>query len=127
MPTRWNTTPDKVFLENLDNFVGEIYGITNTTIEKYTPQIEEWMKENAKWDDHTYNARSGLSAEPILTDTGASIKLSYGGVAYGVYLEMSNSGRFAIIGPAMDYWFPIIWADISQQVKRMSYARRAEK
>lgn len=126
MPTKWKTTPDKVFLEGLDNFVGEIYGLTQTTVKKYAPDIQTWMKENAIWIDNSGNARRGLTAEAIVEEQGASIRLSYGGIAYGVFLELSNAGRFAIIGPAMDYWFPIIWADISQQIKKMNYKRRAK-
>jgi hypothetical protein len=60
-----------------------------------------WMKENASWTDRTGAARSGLRTttehQPKVRHT---IHLFYS-VPYGIWLEVRNSGRYAIILPAL--------------------------
>lgn len=82
----------------------------------YAPQIESWMKQNAVWTDRTGNARQTLWSEVF--DFIDVIVLAFGhGVSYGVFLELANQGRYAIITPALDYFAPKIWRDATELVK----------
>jgi len=58
------------------------------------------MKQEAPWQDRTGAARRQLLAEVEQDDDRVSLVLSHG-VSYGKYLELSNGGRYAIIGPTI--------------------------
>jgi hypothetical protein len=84
---------------------------------RYAPEIEAWMKQNAIWTDRTGNARQTLSAEAAELSAGLiEITLSHG-VEYGIWLELAHGGSYAIIGPAIDYFAPRIWADVQRMVR----------
>jgi hypothetical protein len=38
------------------------------------------------------------------------------GVDYGIFLELANAGRFAIVNPALDFFAPKIWADVRRLI-----------
>lgn len=81
--------------------------------EKYAPQIQTWMAQHAIWVDRTGNARQGLHTDiENLTADLTSIALSHG-VDYGYWLEVAYQGKYAILQPALDYWFPIIMQAVS--------------
>lgn len=72
---------------------------------KFAPQIESWMKANAPWTDRTGNARQGLYAEveQLITDM---VSIVIGGrVSYTYWLEVANQGKYAVIAPALDFWY----------------------
>jgi len=78
----------------------------------YAPKIEAWMKAYAPWKDQTGNARQALHAEvEALVRDSYSIVLT-SGMPYGYWLELKYQGRYAIIQPALDYWFPIVIAEV---------------
>ena len=62
-----------------------------------------WMKANAPWTDNTGRARAGLTAVATSAGSTHEMLLFYTGVNYGIWLEIANSGRFQILGPAMRY------------------------
>lgn len=68
--------------------------------------VEKYMKLNAPWTDRTTNARNGLSAQYAkLQKFEHAIVLSHA-VDYGIYLEGSNDGKYAIIQPTIDVMGP---------------------
>lgn len=89
------------------------------------PEITAWMKENAPWTDRTGKARYSLKAEfgdwwYIHADGEeanykSSTRLVIGYIAtadpvwYAWYLETIKAGKWAIVGPTLDEWGPIIW------------------
>lgn len=78
--------------------------------ESVAPRMETDAKHEAKWQDHTANARQSLNGRAWQTDNGdvTIIQLSHG-VFYGLFLEVRNQGRFAIVIPMMQRYYPIIW------------------
>jgi len=75
-------------------------------IEKLLPQITDWMKANAPWEDRTGDARASLEA---VISNRAKVFLvlwfTYGpDIDYAVYLENMQAGRFSILSKTMDYW-----------------------
>lgn len=60
-----------------------------------------YAKMNAPWDDRTGDAREGLDVEVESDDESVSIQL-YHTVDYGLWLEVIQSGRFAIIMPTLE-------------------------
>lgn len=73
-----------------------------------------WMKGNAPWTDDTGAARSGLTA--VASDGEGKFAhemlLSYS-VSYGIWLEVANSGRFQILGPAQRIFADKIMKDMN--------------
>jgi hypothetical protein len=59
-----------------------------------------WMKTNAPWTDNTGRARAELGAKSNRRGHIHEMIL-FGGAPYQVWLEVANSGRFQILGPAM--------------------------
>lgn len=77
--------------------------------------IEQWMQENAPWEDRTGMAREGLKAEvarehnsDLLVDQVTRAYefaiVVYHTVSYGLYLEVRWNGRYAIINPTVEHW-----------------------
>lgn len=59
-----------------------------------------WMKLNAPWTDNTGAARASLIAVAVSQSSSHTITVAHG-VSYGIWLEVANSGKFQILGPAM--------------------------
>ena len=107
----WKVPPEKAFPELATAYTRAIDAAVLQLANSYAPEIAAWMKQNAPWTDRTGNARQTLDSEVI--ELAHSIVIAFGhGVDYGKYLENSNAGKYAIIGPALDYFAPRIWADV---------------
>ena len=63
--------------------------------------LESQMKQKAPWTDRTTMARKSLRGEAEKTDNGVRITLSHG-VDYGLWLELANEKRYAIIKPTIE-------------------------
>jgi hypothetical protein len=59
-----------------------------------------YMKTTAPWTDRTSAARNGLHATANFPPGAFELVLSHA-VSYGIWLEVCNSGRYAIILPAL--------------------------
>lgn len=72
----------------------------------YSPRVEAHAKTNAPWTDRTSNARNGLFARPV-TDKGRryAVVLAHT-VNYGIWLEIRNAGRYAVINPTVNTMGP---------------------
>ena len=73
--------------------------------------LEQYAKANAPWEDRTGMARMSLSGKMSGARGDYAATLSHG-VPYGVYLERSNTGRFAILRPTVDALFPSILSNV---------------
>jgi hypothetical protein len=110
----WQKTPEEAFTELAVEYEAAIHTAVRTLIQRYEPDIEAWMKQNARWTDRTGNARQALHTEvEEVLNQSVTLYLSHG-VDYGVFLELSHGGAYAIIGPALDYFAPKIWADVQR-------------
>lgn len=112
----WVVPPDQAFPELADEYTKAIHKGVYAIGQRYAPLIENWMKDNAPWTDRTANARQSLWTE--VTDVAnqmVSIILSHG-VYYGIFLELNNAGRYAIINPAIDHFAPLIWSDVQRML-----------
>lgn len=65
--------------------------------------ILAYAQENAPWSDRTGDARSGLDVD--VDSDGDSITLQlFHTVDYGLWLEVIQNGRFAIIMPTLEHF-----------------------
>lgn len=88
-------------ITNVQLFDRKVQAKIGMVAEYRATQAEAWMKMNAPWTDRTGAARSGLRAVAV-NNAGTSIiiKLFYS-VHYGIWLELKNSGRYAVLVPAL--------------------------
>ena len=112
MTVSWSVPPEEAFGDLADAYVQAIQDAVWAIAQRRAPEIESWMKINARWTDRTSNARQGLAADAERLATEAvQIVMSYD-VDYGIFLELAHAGNYAIIGPALDHFAPIIWQDV---------------
>lgn len=110
----WKEPPEDTVIPALEEYLRAIHNGVLAIAQFWSPQIQNWMRENAPWTDRTGNARQTLHTE-VIDVTGEMVGLMMAhGVTYGYNLELRNSGRYAIIGPALDKFAPLIWANVKE-------------
>lgn len=70
-------------------------------------ELEGRAKKNAPWTDRTGNARNGLFGNVSVSKDEAVIVLGHS-MEYGVFLELANDGRYAILQPTINKAVPEI-------------------
>lgn len=112
----WDKTPEEAVQATAVALQKRVKKVVRAILLRYAVEIDAWMKTNAPWTDQTGNLRQSLHA--WVEELGDLISLSFDyGLNYGKYLEFSNEGRFAIIAPALDYFWPKIVADIQAALR----------
>lgn len=88
------------------------------TANSMAPEVENYMKNNAPWEDQTGNARNGLFARPYHAGDETGIVIGHS-VFYGIFLEARWSGRYAIIQPTLDVMGPKVMRRFNRMMDRM--------
>ena len=86
------------------------------TFKQTASDMEAYAKSNAPWQDQTGMARAGLRGSWGLNQYVYWIKLEHG-VEYGVYLELSNEKRFAIVAPTADRFLPNLLQGVRNEMR----------
>lgn len=100
MSISWKVDPRELGKAIERQYAGQIVRRTREVMRDAAPEAEGYMKVNAPWTDRTGEARKLLMAETIETADDVTLYLIHG-AAYGVWLELRNGGRYAIIAPAV--------------------------
>lgn len=74
-----------------------------------------YAQANAPWADRTGDARAGLATE-VYTDGESVILDLYHTVDYGLWLEVIQNGRFAIIMPTLEQFAPMVFEDAGGRI-----------
>lgn len=107
----WDVSPEDAMAALFDDYVRRVYAAIYALAQRRSPEIENWLKQNAPWTDRTGNARQTLHT--IVSGNGSVIVITLShGMTYGWHLETGHTGRFAILGPGVDYWSQQIMSDI---------------
>lgn len=85
-------------------------------------QAVAYMKANAPWTDRTTAARGGLSHRLERAGDGWGLIL-FGRVAYQIYLETKQSGKYAIITPTIQMWGPKVMQLTDRLLDRLGAGR----
>lgn len=84
-------------------------------------QLEEAARRNAIWEDRTGDARDGLNATTLSPRDGVvRLALSHT-VEYGIWLELIQNGKFAVIMKTLEQEAPRI---MENAMRRIRYARK---
>jgi hypothetical protein len=85
---------------SLKNFDTRARTAIGAAMKYQAARSETWMRTNARWTDRTTNARNGLFATVLEEGTDVWLLVLSHSVSYGIWLEVANSGRYAIVRPA---------------------------
>jgi hypothetical protein len=118
----WVIPPSRELIPNLQEYGRRAEAAIHAVASRWGQQVQDATRTNARWEDRTGNARSGLfyavegfghgevrgdvgeAVRSLMSET--SIETAPDGVLiiavshtmfYGKFLELSNGGRFAII------------------------------
>lgn len=93
-----------------------------TRVTKYHAlRAEAYARTHAIWTDRTTNARSGLTADAIVSGSkGWHYEIwVYHKVNYGIWLEVRFAGRYAIIKPTIRHEAPEYFETAKQVLDKM--------
>lgn len=79
-------------------------------------KLESEAKANHPWQDRTYQARNRLKGGSEWLGNILRISLGHG-VDYGVYLELCNEGKYAVIMPTINKMSPKIIRGLDNLLK----------
>lgn len=91
---------DKRLRKNAANFDRNVRNNVAVLVDRHAAITTGWLKQNARWTDRTGAARSGIFAVPNRGNKYEEIFMAYS-VNYGIWLEIANDRKYAIITPAM--------------------------
>lgn len=91
---------DKELSGNVRKLPENLRRDVRTVVDANAAYAEIYIKTKAPWTDRTGAARSGLTAISGGSGDTFEILMAYS-VTYGIWLEIANDRRYAIITPAM--------------------------
>jgi hypothetical protein len=93
------TTPPNFLRDNAHIYLNDVRAETFNVLREMAPDAERRLKQTAPWTNRSGKARLNLSAV-FQSDSPISGRLILShGVFYGVFLENSNGGVYAVIRP----------------------------
>ena len=101
---RWETPPSAL-AQAVERYGDRVLTAVAAVAQYAATQMQNDAKANAPWTDRTANARTGLfgTSEADFARHVVTIYLSHGAViSYGVWLELANSGNYAVIMRTME-------------------------
>ena len=76
------------------------------------------MKDQARWDDKTGNARQTLQAFVFIDPISQRVVLvAKQQMDYGKWLELSNGGKYAIVMRALRANQAVVWQSVKEAVR----------
>jgi hypothetical protein len=91
---------DDFLRRNVESFPDDLDRKIQAVMDFNAAYGETYIKTNARWTDRTGAARSGLTALASSSGSTYEILMAYS-VTYGIWLEIANDRKYAIITPAM--------------------------
>jgi hypothetical protein len=76
--------------------------------------MQNYARSTARWQNHTGNARAGLNGGFVWDNKNAIVFIAHS-MSYGVFLELCNSGKYAILEETRDKFK----SEVYQQADRM--------
>jgi len=96
---RWERPPSEL-AKAVERYGDRVLIAVAAIAQRVATEMQNDAKAQASWTDRTGNARTGLfgTSEADFAEHVVTIYLSHGAVIdYGLWLELANSGRYAVI------------------------------
>ncbi len=101
-------TPPTALLKAIEQYGAKVLVAVHAVADFIAQRLQDDARRDAPWTDRTGNARSGLFS---LVDDAAekivSIYLAHT-MDYGVFLELANGGRYAVIMKTIEKDAPLL-------------------
>lgn len=115
----WIEDPVSVWMPKYKLYVDQITEAIETTMVARREEITGWMKANHLWQNRTSIAEEGLFTDVMRDGLIIVITMGHGLPAYySRFLERfmqpvgGGRGLYSVLGPALDYWGPILLDDV---------------
>lgn len=122
MGFKWIVAPNQTIPQMADAYARTIFQSGRRIAYEQAEAMEQYAKANAPWTDRTGDARERLHATVEETGPIGTIVLSHG-VPYGLWLEIANGGRYAIIAPTIDVFGPRVMRSLQNMINLGHAAR----
>lgn len=99
----WHKEPITL-IPPLGEYGKRLHEAVRVLLEVYAARIEAYAKQHARWKDITGAARQGLRAFVVEVAGGFILYLVHS-VFYGIFLELKNAQRFAIIEQTLETFY----------------------
>ena len=109
---------DKKLRRNLKNFNENLSRSLGIVTDRRAAITEAELKQRAPWTDDTGAARAGLMAIPFHGPGFIEIYMTYS-VSYGIWLEIANNRKYAVIGPMMRIAGDALMKDLNGLIDHM--------
>ncbi|MBU3195648.1 hypothetical protein KPL26_03085 [Clostridium algidicarnis] len=106
-------------MKKLKQFTPKLKAALALDAQNIALQMEKWAKENVVWTDRTAHARLFLRSTVTWKNSNELMIAISHHVDYGVYLELCNEGKYAILEKAIQEYVPQFqkgWKKIVQSV-----------
>lgn len=87
--------------ENIEKLKSKFEGAMKILCDNGAQKMEAYAKQHRPWKDQTGNARQRLKGSWSKEGSSYKIQIAHG-VSYGVWLEVKNERRYAILKPTVE-------------------------
>ena len=109
----WKKAPSQAW--NAGYYKAVLMDAVERKLNYFAPQIEADMKQKASWTDQSANARQTLAAFVHRTPDMV-ILYAKQHMWYGIFLELKNGGRYAIVMPTLQLYYGPVWKGVKEVV-----------
>lgn len=103
----------------MDNLKEKIVIASKMYASTKATQIESYAKGNRPWTDRTGLAKANIRATVSQPQSNyIRITLSHG-VDYGIWLELANEKRYAIVKPTIDKFGPEVYSGLKSLLSKV--------
>jgi len=119
MGIEWVVDPVSAWMPGYSSWTNSIIRAVEEAMKARESEIEQWLKDNHIWMNRTGLAEQGLQTKVFRDGLFIYVLMYFGETTfYSKYLELYMHGgiptRFSVLGPALDYWGPILLEDIKK-------------
>lgn len=114
---KWRKTPKQAWSAGAKQYASEVRKAVISLLDYYAALVEAEAKTNAPWVDRTGNARQGLRGWVQENPDAVRLILQHSIVTYGVFLELKNGGRYAIILPTLEARYGELMNDLRRLLR----------
>lgn len=115
MSFTWNVSPRQAW--NVQAYQGAVVRAVKSQLDFWAGKIEADMKQNATWSDQTGNARQSLASFAITLPDGTAVLVAKQQMDYGLWLEIANGGKYAIVMPTLQAYYAQVWDSIRELLR----------
>lgn len=121
MTVSWNMDPGAYFAAITRQRANAIEHDVVQLIDGLTEQASAWMKQNARWQDRTGNARAGLWSDIDHVVHKAVYLLMSHDVTLDYTWFLEANPKTTLLGDAADHFWPVILRGAMEIARRHSY------